>query len=309
MALQHIQKHGGALVYLQQEGRGIGIANKIAAYSLQDEGFDTVDANLHLGFPEDARQYGVVPSILEDMGIDSIQLMTNNPRKTDRLRKIGVNVRSTVPMVVTRPNKYNRKYLETKSERMNHRNFGDMLRLSDEESVDAVTQVLEVINTPKLIPKKNGSSRVAAGGAMSRPTESEPDEAQTGVNAAADGYCFGRKSVEDAIAAVARGELVVVVDDEKRENEGDFIMAGDLCTPEAVATIVRYSSGVICVGMEGDRMDELELPAMLSNNEDPKETAFSVTVDASTKHGKYGFRYHHFVRLALNNLVKFENIT
>jgi len=78
---------------------------------------------------------------------------------------------------------------------------------------------------------------------------------------------------------------VVVVDDMDRENEGDFIMAADLATPEAIATIIRYSSGVICVGMEGKTMDRLELPAMLVNNEDPKGTAFSVTVDAAPEHG------------------------
>jgi len=108
---------------------------------------------------------------------------------------------------------------------------------------------------------------------------------KAGVKASEDGYCFGRKSVEDAIAAVARGEIVVVVDDMDRENEGDFIMAADMATPETIATIIRYSSGVICIGMEGDRMDELNLPAMLENNEDPKGTAFSVTVDASKEHG------------------------
>ena len=109
---------------------------------------------------------------------------------------------------------------------------------------------------------------------------------QLGVTAAEDGYCMGRQSVEDAIAAVARGEIVVVVDDMDRENEGDFIMAADLATPETIATIVKYSSGVICVGMEGERMDRLELPAMLVNNEDPKGTAFSVTVDAAPEHGE-----------------------
>ena len=113
------------------------------------------------------------------------------------------------------------------------------------------------------------------------------DEEQEGVTASEDGYCFGRESVEEAIDAVARGEIVVVVDDMDRENEGDFIMAADLCTPETMATIVRYSSGVICIGMEGDRMDELKLPAMIEKNEDPKGTAFSVTVDATKQHGAY----------------------
>merc|ERR1719330_369624 len=114
---------------------------------------------------------------------------------------------------------------------------------------------------------------------------STEEEELLGVSAAADGYCIGRQSVEDAIAAVARGELVVVVDDMDRENEGDFIMAADLATPQTIATIVRYSSGVICIGMTGERMDELKLPAMMETNEDPKGTAFSVTVDASKKHG------------------------
>ena len=77
----------------------------------------------------------------------------------------------------------------------------------------------------------------------------------------------------------------MVVDDESRENEGDFIMAADKCTPKAMAEFIRYSSGVICIGMEGKRMDELELPPMVINNEDPKGTAFSVSVDATSEHG------------------------
>jgi len=288
MALNYVQKNGGAIIYLQQEGRGIGIANKIAAYALQDKGFDTVDANVHLGFPEDARQYGVVPSILSDMGIESIQLMTNNPRKIARLKNLGVAVKDTLPMVVPRPNKYNRKYLQTKRERMNHTNFGSMLSLDD---ADTVSQVLSGISAPKTIPEtKNGKIDPHTAEFLN------DEEGQSGVQASSDGYCFGRKSVEDAIAAVARGELVVVVDDESRENEGDFIMAADLCTPETMAEIVRYSSGVICVGMEGERMDELQLPAMVTNNQDPKGTAFSVTVDATVEHGKlichHVFSYH-----------------
>lgn len=275
MALNYLQKHGGAIIYLQQEGRGIGIANKIAAYALQDAGYDTVDANTHLGFPEDARQYGVVPSILSDMGIESIQLLTNNPRKITRLKNLGVDIKNTVPMVVARPNKYNRRYLETKRERMHHKNFGAMLTLDD---ADTVSQVLSGIS--KTLPEVEGVE-----GAEKEDDFLEDEESQSGVKASSDGYCFGRKSVEDAIAATSRGELVVVVDDEDRENEGDFIMAADLCTPEKMAEIVRFSSGVICVGMEGERMDKLQLPAMVSKNEDPKGTAFSVTVDATTAHG------------------------
>ena len=113
------------------------------------------------------------------------------------------------------------------------------------------------------------------------------DDDQEGVVANEDGYCFGRESVEKAIEAVARGEIVVVVDDMDRENEGDFIMAADKCTPETMAIINRYSSGVICIGMEGARMDKLKLPPMVVNSEDPKGTAFSVTVDAARKHGTF----------------------
>lgn len=127
MALEFVKEHGGAVIYLQQEGRGIGLANKIAAYSLQDGGMDTVDANLHLGLPEDDREYGVVVSILNDLQIQSIELMTNNPRKVDRLRALGVTVAKTIPMVVHRANEHNRQYLETKQKRMNHKHFGAML--------------------------------------------------------------------------------------------------------------------------------------------------------------------------------------
>jgi 3,4-dihydroxy 2-butanone 4-phosphate synthase / GTP cyclohydrolase II len=82
---------------------------------------------------------------------------------------------------------------------------------------------------------------------------------------------------------------VVVVDDMNRENEGDLIMASDACTPEDMAFITRYSSGVICIAMEGDRMDKLKLPPMVQSNEDPKGTAFTVTVDATREHGTFSF--------------------
>ena len=111
-------------------------------------------------------------------------------------------------------------------------------------------------------------------------------EEEVGVTAHEDGYCFGRQSVEDAISAVRDGKMVVVVDDMNRENEGDLIMAADACTPEDMAKIIRYSSGVICIAMEGKRMDELKLPPMVVNNEDPKGTAFMVTVDATKEHGR-----------------------
>ena len=170
---------------------------------------------------------------------------------------------------------------------MSHTNFGEMLSLPSKDSTEEVVQqaVTTLLQSGSSVAEEfiNEGEEMAAA-AISSALLVDMDQA--GVTAADDGYCFGRESVEAAVAAVARGELVVVVDDMDRENEGDFIMSADLCTPETMATIVRYSSGVICIGMEGERMDELDLPAMMENNEDPKETAFSVTVDATREHGK-----------------------
>lgn len=293
MALRYIQKHGGFIVYLQQEGRGIGLANKIAAYALQDVGFDTVDANLHLGFAEDCREYGVVKSILEDMKIESIQLMTNNPRKVHKLTQLGITVDRTLPMVVPATNPYNFKYLETKEKRMNHANLATLLA-QDPQAVEKQLKQqtanggMAPLDMPHLANEyiNNGTEMSANAVQVSLMLEDEQVETEAeGVEANEDGYCFGRQSVEDAIAAVGRGEMVVVVDDMCRENEGDFIMAGDLCTDLDMARIVRYSSGVVCIALEDERLKELDLPPMVTNNQDPKGTAFTVTVDATKEHG------------------------
>lgn len=286
MALNYIQTHGGCIIYLQQEGRGIGLANKIAAYALQDHGLDTVDANLHLGFPEDSREYGVVPGILQDLEIDSVELLTNNPRKVDRLTQLGVNVDRTLPMVVPQVNAYNRKYMETKRSRMNHQNLATLL--ARDPSVPAAISTANGAMAPRKALAgqyiNNGTEFTANAVQVSLMLEEEEQE-EEGAKAAEDGYCFGKQSVLDAVSAVGRGEMVVVVDDMDRENEGDFIMAADHCTDLDMARIVRYSSGVVCVAMEPDRLDDLEIPPMVTNNEDPKQTAFHVTVDASKGHG------------------------
>ena len=277
MALKHIAKHGGAVIYMQQEGRGIGLANKVAAYALQDVGLDTVDANLHLGFPEDCRNYGAIPSILDDMKIGSIKLLTNNPRKTRRLKELGVQIDDTVAMVVPETNPFNRRYLEAKHDRMDHQNLEHLFEDSSSEEFPPVNETYF---------DESGEEMATNAVQMSLATlEEEDDESEAGCLARDDGYCFGRQSVEDAIEATRQGKMVVVVDDMNRENEGDLIMAADACTPEDMAFIVRYSSGVICIAMDESRMEELNLPQMIGNNEDPKNTAFTVTVDAATKHG------------------------
>ena len=120
-SIRMIEKEGkGAIVYLMQEGRGIGLCNKIRAYKLQDEnGLDTAEANLKLGFGVDERDYGVGASILHELGITKMRLMTNNPLKRAGLEGYGLSIEEIVPIVVT-PTEYNAKYLETKEMRMGH---------------------------------------------------------------------------------------------------------------------------------------------------------------------------------------------
>jgi len=109
----------GILLYLSQEGRGIGIANKVAAYHLQDRGLDTVEANEALGFPADARDYRFAASVLRFLGVKSVQLMTNNPRKITGLQRQGIRVTRRLPLLV-RPNPANRGYLRAKREKLAH---------------------------------------------------------------------------------------------------------------------------------------------------------------------------------------------
>jgi GTP cyclohydrolase II len=109
----------GILLYMRQEGRGIGFVNKIRAYGLQDHGYDTVEANLALGFHDDEREYGVAAHMLQALKVKSIRLMTNNPRKVNDLVKHGIKVTGRIPHVM-QPNPYNRFYLETKATKSGH---------------------------------------------------------------------------------------------------------------------------------------------------------------------------------------------
>ena len=120
-AMELIEKEGkGVVVYLSQEGRGIGLMNKIAAYKLQEQGDDTVDANIHLGFQPDEREYGVGAQILRELGVSKIRLITNNPVKRAGVEGYGLEIVENVPIIIE-PNEYNRRYLETKKIRMGHK--------------------------------------------------------------------------------------------------------------------------------------------------------------------------------------------
>ena len=123
-SMEMIEKEGkGAVIYMQQEGRGIGLMNKMAAYKLQEQGYDTVDANVHLGFKPDERDYGCGAQMFRHLGIHKMRLMTNNPTKRVGLEAYGLEIVENVPIEV-KPNEYDKKYLQTKRDRMGH-----MLRL------------------------------------------------------------------------------------------------------------------------------------------------------------------------------------
>ena len=119
-SLKMIEQEGqGVVIYMQQEGRGIGLMNKMAAYKLQEQGYDTVDANVHLGFKPDERDYGCGAQMLRHLGVSKMRLLTNNPTKRVGLEAYGLEIVENVPIEIT-PNPYDRKYLETKRDRMGH---------------------------------------------------------------------------------------------------------------------------------------------------------------------------------------------
>ncbi len=118
-ALEMAAENGGAVIYLRQEGRGIGLINKLKAYNLQDQGLNTADANTHLGFEVDARQYGLAVEIMNDLGIKRIHLLTNNPLKIEAIEHSDIEIVSRKPLLIE-PKEENHSYLKTKRELMGH---------------------------------------------------------------------------------------------------------------------------------------------------------------------------------------------
>ncbi len=135
-ALDYISREGGIVIYLHQEGRGIGLGQKIRAYALQEDGYDTLDANYLLGHPPDSRTYEAAASILRDLGVQSVELITNNPHKIESLIELGVKVTGRIPALIP-PNRFSAPYLATKFTRMRHISAEDpFLPLSDSLAVD-----------------------------------------------------------------------------------------------------------------------------------------------------------------------------
>jgi GTP cyclohydrolase II len=130
-AKEYTKKNGGIVIYMPQEGRGIGLANKIMAYSMQEKGYDTVDANRVLGFDDDYRSYEPVKAILKDLGVRSIRLLTNNPRKIRLLRSMSISIEGRLPVII-KGGEFSQGYLSAKAVRMAH-----ILPASDEE--DTIT--------------------------------------------------------------------------------------------------------------------------------------------------------------------------
>jgi GTP cyclohydrolase II len=129
-SMEYVSQNGGVIIYLRQEGRGIGLINKMKAYNLQDEGYDTVEANLKLGFHQDLRDYSVAAYILEDLEIININLLTNNPDKIKSFEKSNIRVEKRIPLEIS-PRPENQGYLQTKKDSMGH-----MLNLQNSEVTD-----------------------------------------------------------------------------------------------------------------------------------------------------------------------------
>jgi len=218
LAMRAIAEEGtGLVVYEHQEGRGIGLMAKLQAYSLQDKGLDTVEANHALGFAADCRDFSLAAAILTELGVTCVRLLSNNPDKSRALLDAGIEVVTRIPCQAE-PNNHSLAYLRAKKEKLRH-----ALTLQD------------------------------------------------------DGFEFA--SIDDAIRELREGRMIVVIDDEDRENEGDLTMAAEMVTPEAINFMATHGRGLICLAMTAERVGELQLEPMAPENTALGGTAFTVSID------------------------------
>jgi 3,4-dihydroxy-2-butanone 4-phosphate synthase/GTP cyclohydrolase II len=239
------EERRGLVIYQHQEGRGIGLMAKLQAYALQDEGLDTVEANLALGFMADLRDYSLPAAILHDLGISSVRLLSNNPAKSLALDNAGIEVVEQVPCEAA-PNPHSIAYLRAKAEKMGH-------TLSLEQEADREITTRAVVDRP-------------------------------------DDFEFA--TVETAIREFRAGRMIVVVDDEDRENEGDLTIAAEMVTPEAITFMATHGRGLVCLAMTPERLDELELAPMARDNTALGGTAFTVSIDAKAPGMTTGISAH-----------------
>jgi 3,4-dihydroxy-2-butanone 4-phosphate synthase/GTP cyclohydrolase II len=245
LAMRAIALDGcGLLIYEHQEGRGIGLMGKLQAYSLQDMGLDTVEANHAVGFRSDYRDYALPVAILHDFGIRRVRLLSNNPDKVYALTDAGIDVVERVRCEIS-PNPHSSTYLQTKKEKMGH-----TLSLAGAESAGSVIQARAAGLSP---PAKSRS-------AVTREQ-------------------FAFASIEEAFRELRTGGMIVVVDDEDRENEGDLMIAAEKVTPEAINFMATHGRGLICLAMTGERLDELKLAPMTPDNTALCGTGFAVSID------------------------------
>ena len=196
----------------------------------------------------DCRDFNLPAAILQDLGICRVRLLSNNPHKSRALTKAGIEVVAQIPCEAS-PNPFSLAYLQTKKDRMGH-------TLSLRHSTD------------RRQTKRAGISRLAGA-------------AETHSNRASRRFEFA--SIDDALRELRAGRMVVVVDDEDRENEGDLTMAAEMVTPEAINFMATHGRGLICLAMTGERLDELRIPPMVQQNTALHETAFTVSIDAKTR--------------------------
>ena len=262
----------GLVIYEHQEGRGIGIMSKLRAYALQDQGFDTVEANHALGLASDYRDFTVPAAILHDLGISRVRLLSNNPYKTLAICEAGIDVVEVIPCEAT-PNSHSLAYLRTKKEKMGH-----ALTLGSDEPGQPAFRVVscDLVDRPSVARR----SRSTKSHEQTRNNFLEDEQSERHSETTEEHFEFA--SIDDAIQELRAGRMIVVVDDEDRENEGDLTMAAELITSEAINFMAKHGRGLICLAMTEQRCDHLDLHPMSLNNSALGGTAFTVSIDVAS---------------------------
>ena len=279
IAMQAIANEGsGLVIYEHQEGRGIGLMAKLKAYALQDKGLDTIQANYALGFFADHRDFTLPAAILQDLGISDVRLLSNNPNKSRALSNAGIKVVAQIPCEAT-PNSYSLPYLRAKKEKLGH-----TLTLERRGKVDDPTSESFGVVSCDFVDRPSVARRT-------RSTKSHEQTQSSFSDEQADEQ-FEFASIEDAIRELQAGRMIVVVDDEDRENEGDLTMAAEMITPEAINFMATHGRGLICLAMTEERLKELDLNPMVSDNTAFGGTAFTVSIDLNGQGVTTGISAH-----------------